>query len=290
MVRMKKIAAAAMIAVAAIFSANAQEKAKEPIRYKIDANVGLGNYCLTNNSPLIDNCFKSHVNYRFSASVDIPVATNCFINTGVTFASKNSYFEHEFLNIGIKDGDVSIMNHYAQIPLNFGYRLKLGDGMGLSFMAGPYLAVAMKGKVSFEDRLGANRTFDLYKHYDAKAPSATELLKNPIVQQILQTPTAQQIMQDPNFQKFISDPRVQRLLSGQPFDNTDAIGQRFDVGIGGSIVFDVDRFYVQAGFEYGFLNTLNNDSWKEVKSLFTKNDKDLKLNNFSGYIGLGVKF
>lgn len=287
MVKMKHILAAVTLLMAVAIGANAQNK--QPIRYKLDANVGLGYLSPSNNNAYIDNSFKSHANYRFGASVDIPFTSNWFVNTGLTFASKNSNFEHELLNFGIKDGNITIRNHYVQIPINVGYRFNLGEKMGLSLMAGPYFAYAMRGKASFEDRLGANRSFNLYKEYGFKLPSAQELMQDPRVQQLLQDPRIQQLLQDPRVQQLLKDPRVQELLSGKEFKN-EAIGKRFDIGIGGTIAFDVDRFYVQAGLEYGFMNTLNNDSWREVKSLLSKDGKDLKLNNFSGFVGLGVRF
>lgn len=65
--------------------------------------------------------------------------------------------------------------------------------------------------------------------------------------------------------------------------------RRYDVGWGLAARAYVSRYYVTAGFDFGFLNVLNNSTDKE-DVLSSLKDQFFNLKNKQFYIGLGVTF
>jgi hypothetical protein len=86
---------------------------------------------------------------RFHAGVftDIPLAPEFHFQPGLTFVTKGSKAENDFL--GVVDVSAEYNLSYLELPLNLLYKPKLGTG-NLFIGFGPYLAYGVAGNAKFK--------------------------------------------------------------------------------------------------------------------------------------------
>lgn len=74
---------------------------------------------------------------------DFSISDNVFVQPGILVSQKGFRIEESVMGFTIKN-TTSLL--YAEIPVNIGYRLELGDNAKLYFMAGPYVGYGITGK------------------------------------------------------------------------------------------------------------------------------------------------
>ena len=91
---------------------------------------------------------KLKTGFNIGANVEIPVATDFYLQPGVLFTTKGTKY---------KDANATTNLSYIEIPVNFIYKPVLGAGK-LLLGVGPYAAFAVGGK-NKEGSLSENLTF-----------------------------------------------------------------------------------------------------------------------------------
>ncbi|WP_143308444.1 porin family protein [Chitinophaga vietnamensis] len=79
---------------------------------------------------------KLITNLRAGVTVDIPLADEFFIGTGLLYEGKGGKF---------KNSDLKLTTSYLQLPINFMFKPEVGNGR-LVLAAGPYIAYGVGGK------------------------------------------------------------------------------------------------------------------------------------------------
>lgn len=252
-VKMKTIKRVAVCFVSAVV-ATATLSAQNSLRFRAEAGLGASLMVMNNTSELIKDASKPDIDYRLAFGVDLPFANLLYLNTGLTYAVKGGKFEDNRISWLAKNGKIDVRTRYLQLPVNVGVRLGLGNLLALSLQAGPYFGLAVAGNAKFTSIFDNKYSIDLYKEH-----SEEEL-------------------------------RALGFLAKRVLKENESLANRFDVGVGASAIMDVLGFYVKLGFEYGFLNSVNKDSFRdEFRVLYGRKD-GLEANNFSGHFALGLRF
>jgi hypothetical protein len=143
------------------FLATANVFAQEDITFGVRAGVNFQN--LTgkySNGDKYSN--KLIAGFNAGANVEIPVATDFYLQPGVLFSTKGAKFDGT---------DTKAKLSYIELPVNFLYKPELGDGK-LMIGFGPYAALAVAGKYK-GGGVSANVEFgnkqDEIKRFDAGA-------------------------------------------------------------------------------------------------------------------------
>ncbi|MBC7425287.1 MAG: PorT family protein, partial [Bacteroidia bacterium] len=126
--KIKSIIAIAVLATASI-SANAQ------VKFGLKAGVNFQNL---NGKDISGAALANHVVVRYHAgfTLDIPVAEDFYVQSGLLFKTKGAKIDQTKVNLS-----------YIELPITFMYKPKLGEGhLILGF--GPYLAYGVGGKYS----------------------------------------------------------------------------------------------------------------------------------------------
>ena len=96
-----------------------------------------------NVSNITDMEMDSRIGFHVGAKAEYNLSENLYGNAGVIFSQKGNKFS---------EGDVEITNNpgYIEVPINFGYRYKVSDGISVFGETGPYLAYGICGKSKLE--------------------------------------------------------------------------------------------------------------------------------------------
>ena len=122
------------LAVACLgLTASAQEKGD--IRFGVVAGMNVSN--------ITDMEMDSRIGFHVGAKAEYNLSENLYGNAGVIFSQKGNKYS---------EGDVEITNNpgYIEVPINFGYRYKISDGVSVFGETGPYLAFGICGKTKIE--------------------------------------------------------------------------------------------------------------------------------------------
>lgn len=129
---------------------------------RIDASIGFSN------GDFKVKQFKSFngktiMGYRISATLDVPLVSMLYLNSGLVFHSKGTESDIAVSS----NSDISSIKtrvHYLEIPVQLGVRLNLPFNLFCQLQAGPYFSYAMSGTASVKD-LGVKHSYDLYKRH-----------------------------------------------------------------------------------------------------------------------------
>lgn len=174
---MKKLLS--IVALAAIaLTASAQRANSDSNSYSQMEGVQFGVQGGLNISSMTD--FDSKIGYNAGVTVDIPVAGNFFISSGLLLTEKGAkYTIDEEEDYGAEE---KVNPLYLEVPVLASYRFALNDAIKLDVKAGPYLAfgIAGKYKVSAADEEAECDLFSEdgadWKSFDMGAQIGTSLL------------------------------------------------------------------------------------------------------------------
>lgn len=124
------------LAVACLgLTASAQEKGD--IRFGVVAGMNVSNI-----TDMKD--FDSRIGFHVGAKAEYNLSENLYGNAGVIFSQKGNK---------LSEGDYEETNTpgYIEVPINFGYRYKISDGVSVFGETGPYLAFGICGKAKQEE-------------------------------------------------------------------------------------------------------------------------------------------
>ena len=122
------------LAVACLgLTASAQEKGD--IRFGVVAGMNVSN--------ITDMEMDSRIGFHVGVKAEYNLSENLYGNAGVIFSQKGNKYS---------EGDDEITNNpgYIEVPINFGYRYKISDGVSVFGETGPYLAYGICGKTKVE--------------------------------------------------------------------------------------------------------------------------------------------
>ncbi|HVI43672.1 MAG TPA: porin family protein [Chitinophaga sp.] len=91
---------------------------------------------------------KLITNVRAGITVDIPLADEFYIGTGLLYSGKGAKF---------KNSNTKLSLSYLELPINFMFKPEVGSGR-LVLAAGPYIAYGLGGK--YKDIPGEAKAFD----------------------------------------------------------------------------------------------------------------------------------
>lgn len=147
---MKKILLTVALSAAVLLSFS-QEK---PLSLGIKAGMGYSNYDVELGYPYTDKDAK--LGYRFGVVAEYQLSNDFFLQSGIDILSKG--MKSSFLEIDDIDGDgikgdrmwgkMTWNAVYLEVPVMFGYQMNISDGSKIKFMAGPYVAYGIGGKIS----------------------------------------------------------------------------------------------------------------------------------------------
>lgn len=132
---MKKI-----MLLAASFLIGGAVFAQGPVKYGIRAGVSLPTYRFSGGNMAYET--KSTTNFAVTGYADIPVASNLYVQPGITFQGRGGKFASS--NSGANEYTWNTMN--LGIPLNLVGKLPIAAGTSLYLGAGPYVDFALSGK------------------------------------------------------------------------------------------------------------------------------------------------
>ncbi len=87
---------------------------------------------------------------RAGVTVDIPLADEFYIGTGLLYSGKGGKF---------KNTDMKVSLGYLQLPINFMFKPEVGSGR-LVLAVGPYIAYGVSGKYKDIPLVGERKAFD----------------------------------------------------------------------------------------------------------------------------------
>lgn len=101
----------------------------------------------------------SKVGFRGGVSVDFPIVSSFYINSGLFYSMKGAKSE-------VKDGSdyykTTITSGYLEIPVYASYRLNFAPESQLQVNFGPYFAYGVNGKIKEEERYDMDLYEDKY--------------------------------------------------------------------------------------------------------------------------------
>lgn len=129
---------------------------------RIDASIGFsnGDYKVKH---LRDFSGKTIMGYRLSATLDVPLVSVLYLNSGLVFHSKGSKADVA-VSSDMKMSPIKTKIHYLEIPVQLGVRFNLPFRLFCQVQAGPYFSYAMSGTAEVKD-LGVKNSYDLFKHH-----------------------------------------------------------------------------------------------------------------------------
>ena len=140
------------LAVACLgLTASAQEKGD--IRFGVVAGMNVSN--------ITDMEYDSRIGFHVGVKAEYNLSENLYGNAGVIFSQKGNKYS--------KGGKEETNNPgYIEVPINFGYRYKISDGVSVFGETGPYLAFGICGKHK-EEYDGDEYDDYEYDDYETKA-------------------------------------------------------------------------------------------------------------------------
>lgn len=140
------------LAVACLgLTASAQEKGD--IRFGVVAGMNVSN--------ITDMKMDSRIGFHVGAKAEYNLSENLYGNAGVIFSQKGN-------KKSVGDADFSNNPGYIEVPVNFGYRYKVSDGISVFGETGPYLAFGICGKTKGVDEYdGSEYKFDFFDNDEA---------------------------------------------------------------------------------------------------------------------------
>ncbi len=161
---MKKILFLTIFSALAIFSTYSQEN---PLSLGIRGGMNLSN--LSNEGPDMD----ARVGYQFGIVGEYDLSNNFFLNGSLNISSKGAKYKVEgsmdFNGDGLEDrGSIkSTWNAtYLELPVLVGYKIPVSDNFAVKFMAGPYIAYGIGGKISSKANVSQQNSDDTYTKYN----------------------------------------------------------------------------------------------------------------------------
>lgn len=123
------------LAVACLgLTASAQEKGD--IRFGVVAGMNVSN--------ITDMEMDSRIGFHVGAKAEYNLSENLYGNAGVIFSQKGNKKSKGGVEVTQNPG-------YIEVPINFGYRYKISDGVSVFGETGPYLAYGICGKFKVEE-------------------------------------------------------------------------------------------------------------------------------------------
>lgn len=148
----KKIILASGLVLGALFT---QAQSKSPVTFGLRAGVNFQN---VNGKDFNGDKQTNNLvtRYNVGANVEIPVATDFYIQPGLLFTTKGASGDRDYLG---QEADITTTLSYLEVPVNFLYKPALGSGK-LLLGFGPYVAFGLGGKTTVEGA-GQKKDFDV---------------------------------------------------------------------------------------------------------------------------------
>ena len=151
-------------------SVNAQSQS---ISFGLRAGVNAQNI---NGKDNADNDLKNSIipGFNVGATIQIPVATDFYVQTGLLYSTKGAKYSQDLL--GIKE-TIDYNLGYVELPINFLYKPLVGHGkMILGF--GPYVAYGINGKVKYDiNNLKQEEKIEYTSEYTSIVPTEDKYFK-----------------------------------------------------------------------------------------------------------------
>ena len=147
-----KIILSAGLVLGALFT---QAQVKSPVTFGLRAGVNFQNI----NGKDFTGDKKTNdlvTGYHVGANVEIPIATDFYVQPGVLFTTKGAKADRDYLG---QSANITTTLSYVEVPVNFLYKPALGSGK-LLLGFGPYVAFGVGGKTSLEGS-GQKQDYDV---------------------------------------------------------------------------------------------------------------------------------
>lgn len=169
---MKKIITILVVLLSSATFINAQEK---PLSISVKGGVDLSKMSIKNNDS------DAKFGYRFGVVGEYQLKNDFFIQSSLEFLSKGTKnktrLSGDLNNDGIDEdlatGDLRWNSIYLELPILLGYNINVTNDFKIKFMAGPYFAYGVGGKVKMETMLSAMQPSGQYEFIQEKASVKT---------------------------------------------------------------------------------------------------------------------
>jgi len=148
----KIILSTGLVLGAALFS---QAQSKSPVTFGLRAGVNFQN---VNGKDFNGDKLSYDLvpGYNIGANVEVPIATDFYIQPGLLFTTKGAKADKDYLGQSV---DATTTLSYLEVPVNFLYKPALGSGR-LLLGFGPYVAFGLGGKTRLEGS-GQKKDYDV---------------------------------------------------------------------------------------------------------------------------------
>src|SRR5690349_20257936 len=133
-----------------------QAQQKSPVSFGLRAGVNFQNINGKHyNGDKLSNGLLT--GYNIGANVEIPIATDFYLQPGVLYSTKGAKAERDYLGQGV---NAKTKLSYVEVPVNLLYKPALGSGK-LLLGFGPYVAFGVGGKTTLEGASGQKTHYDV---------------------------------------------------------------------------------------------------------------------------------
>lgn len=125
--------------------------AQKTVSFKADANLGFSTPSISVGGSSISTDMKPA--YRISLGLELPLTDDTkygqfYLSPALTVLSRG--YKMNFVDNNNNRASINAAPNYFQVPIQAGVRWKLADRVGISFQAGPYIALGLSGDIDIK--------------------------------------------------------------------------------------------------------------------------------------------